>query len=668
MKLKVLAVSLLAVANLVFLSSDIEAGQAPQKLKETRYQPRVLKQPTHQNRVLLVDNFNYPNMMNLLGGETQGDEEEPGGLIPSYTPSGRLTMGEAGHSLKMDYNVAIPMAIAYYWTRLGPVDSEVVGATFPIDLEGFNYLSFWIKTDREYPRFAIEFHQDVNNDHIFTLGKDTNNKIAVSSFILSPAEKIAGGAAEVIVDVKDKRILVESRKKKKPKVEEELKPQEEEKEEDVIETASLSETPDEAGEMIEVMSPPILPGGEVLKEEKTQTTERKTQEEAAKEPEIQEVKELEEKKEETAKEAEPEKMEEKQEKADAEPKKEEKPEDISGKVKEEEKTVEAMKRQKPSSLLRLKKYKRRSRKRVTFFHTEGPATSPEKEVSRRELEVSRRKAPKKRAVEIEVGSTVVSRAVVTTVLGKGTSIQAPTQIRAMRKKDLSWRKVVVPLSRFRGITDWSKILEMIFLFSDQLASDQGIIYVDDILFGTNYMHPKPEKVRAPKIEFLKFAKLKENISPAVIRGIQMASRKEENQAVHKVSEEALMARDVSGDLLKAQLNSREKIINFFKTEDAENFIDGARLPNTFLLYFKTSVTDPTLETIRVETSQDEGVTWSIISNLYSHQEDGVYIFPWRLPSTGAGESILFRLNAADIWGRAAVMGEPIKFQVGGASE
>jgi len=117
------------------------------------------------NTILLLDDFNQEQPLNLMGGENQGDEEEPGGLIPTYTPQGALSMGRLGHSLKMDYDVSIPMSLAFYWTKLGPRDgSGMPGATLPANLNQFNYISFWIKTDKQYPRFIMEIHRDVNED------------------------------------------------------------------------------------------------------------------------------------------------------------------------------------------------------------------------------------------------------------------------------------------------------------------------------------------------------------------------------------------------------------------------------------------------------------------------------------------------------------------------
>jgi len=183
----IFAAILVALGTVSFSSTLYAAETNGNAIIRGSFKPILLKEATKPNTVLKVDDFNHPSTYNLLGGKTQGDEEEPGGLIPSYTPSGRLTMGRSGHSLKMDYNVTTPMSIAFYSSRFGPYDAnaEDPGASFPVTLEGFNYLSFWIKTSKQYPRFSIEFHQDINGDHLFTLGQDINSKIAVSRYILA---------------------------------------------------------------------------------------------------------------------------------------------------------------------------------------------------------------------------------------------------------------------------------------------------------------------------------------------------------------------------------------------------------------------------------------------------------------------------------------------------
>lgn len=47
----------------------------------------------------------------------------------------------------------------------------------------------------------------------------------------------------------------------------------------------------------------------------------------------------------------------------------------------------------------------------------------------------------------------------------------------------SWRNVVVPFRKMKGITDFSALTEFVIVFEDKVASSkEGIIYIDDISF------------------------------------------------------------------------------------------------------------------------------------------------------------------------------------------
>jgi Uncharacterized protein conserved in bacteria len=49
--------------------------------------------------------------------------------------------------------------------------------------------------------------------------------------------------------------------------------------------------------------------------------------------------------------------------------------------------------------------------------------------------------------------------------------------------DKSWKKVVIPLSDFKAIKDWSKILEIVFVFENKSGTPKGILYLDDMILG-----------------------------------------------------------------------------------------------------------------------------------------------------------------------------------------
>ncbi|MDP3790971.1 MAG: glucoamylase family protein [Candidatus Omnitrophota bacterium] len=49
--------------------------------------------------------------------------------------------------------------------------------------------------------------------------------------------------------------------------------------------------------------------------------------------------------------------------------------------------------------------------------------------------------------------------------------------------DSNWKKVIIPLSAFAAIKDWSKTLELVFVFENKNDTPKGSVYIDDIIFG-----------------------------------------------------------------------------------------------------------------------------------------------------------------------------------------
>lgn len=141
------------------------------------------------NQVLMLDDFDAGSDVNRLGGTTQGDEEFPGGCIPTSTSASQEAFGGTGQSLKLEYDVMSPNSFAYYWSKLGPPDVQP-GASVPENLKTYRYLSFWIKSEEKIPRFAVEFHQDQDDNRFFVIGKDLVAKVPAHRFLASqnPAE------------------------------------------------------------------------------------------------------------------------------------------------------------------------------------------------------------------------------------------------------------------------------------------------------------------------------------------------------------------------------------------------------------------------------------------------------------------------------------------------
>lgn len=64
-------------------------------------------------------------------------------------------------------------------------------------------------------------------------------------------------------------------------------------------------------------------------------------------------------------------------------------------------------------------------------------------------------------------------------------LKNPTQVSSFLVSGITseWQKVVVPLKKFKRITDWSKMTEFVIVFDDLTSNPkEGIIYFDDIYF------------------------------------------------------------------------------------------------------------------------------------------------------------------------------------------
>lgn len=135
------------------------------------------------NQVWILDNFDAGSDFNLAGGETQGDEEFPGGCIPTFTADSKLVWGSQGQSLQLDYDVMRANSFSFYWSKLGPPDIEP-GSSTPKDMTPYRYLSFWLKSAETAPRFGVEFHRDDTGDRFFMIGKDSVSKVPATRFVL----------------------------------------------------------------------------------------------------------------------------------------------------------------------------------------------------------------------------------------------------------------------------------------------------------------------------------------------------------------------------------------------------------------------------------------------------------------------------------------------------
>jgi hypothetical protein len=70
------------------------------------------------------------------------------------------------------------------------------------------------------------------------------------------------------------------------------------------------------------------------------------------------------------------------------------------------------------------------------------------------------------------------------VFGKDVSSFVYTDLYMSGNIDSRWKKVLIPLSHFAGIKDWSKMLELVFVLENKNGTPKGTVYIDDIAFAS----------------------------------------------------------------------------------------------------------------------------------------------------------------------------------------
>lgn len=151
-------------------------------IAQSIFSTRALSQD--KSYVLLVDDFDHGKMFNLLGGKTQGDEEVPGGCVPTFTKRYNETYGRNGCSLKLDFDVTVGDSLSYYWSRLSSeytnlINGKKVDVIALKDLSEYDYLSFWLMDPKGGVDFTIELHQDADGDGVYIIGKDITASVGI---------------------------------------------------------------------------------------------------------------------------------------------------------------------------------------------------------------------------------------------------------------------------------------------------------------------------------------------------------------------------------------------------------------------------------------------------------------------------------------------------------
>jgi len=86
-------------------------------------------------------------------------------------------------------------------------------------------------------------------------------------------------------------------------------------------------------------------------------------------------------------------------------------------------------------------------------------------------------------------------------------LKNPTQVSSFLVTGVTseWQKVIVPLNKFKQITDWTRTTEFVIVFDDMSsAPKEGVIYIDDIYFSDGKPVEEIKKVSLPSTVRINF--------------------------------------------------------------------------------------------------------------------------------------------------------------------
>ena len=162
-----------------------------------------------------------------------------------------------------------------------------------------------------------------------------------------------------------------------------------------------------------------------------------------------------------------------------------------------------------------------------------------------------------------------------------------------------WKKVVIPLADFALIKDWSKTIELVFVFENKSGTQKGVLYIDDIIFGCR---------------------------PASI----------------------LSSKGVSRIMAPAESSFR---INGVSSKQCLTFKGS----NVLSINTESVYDDPCIESFRFEYSVDKGSTWRTIGTDYDLSKN-THDLNWRPDNSRELLRYQVRAVAADIWGNDKATG------------
>ncbi|MDD5423125.1 MAG: glucoamylase family protein, partial [Candidatus Omnitrophica bacterium] len=116
-------------------------------------------------------------------------------------PDEDYTKGRSGYSLRLNFDVSNLGDYSFYWIKLGKELTDKKDATAPLDLRGYDYLSFWIKGAQEGGNVKVEMHQDIDNDGVFMFDRDLTGYVYLNAYIKNGI--ITKDWQKVLVPLKD---------------------------------------------------------------------------------------------------------------------------------------------------------------------------------------------------------------------------------------------------------------------------------------------------------------------------------------------------------------------------------------------------------------------------------------------------------------------------------
>jgi len=191
--------------------------------------------------------------------------------------------------------------------------------------------------------------------------------------------------------------------------------------------------------------------------------------------------------------------------------------------------------------------------------------------------------------------------------GGDTSDMMPVSRSLGRQERGGWLKVPVPLSRFRRIRRWDRIVEVRLIFDHRARLGKGTLVLDNLLFGSNY----PEAFSRKEIPMQNRA----------------SSFKIHNQ------------------LARSGMRVKKK-----------------SFPMTLTLTF----IDPYLEEVRFEERKGEAGAWKGVRSFFDHSQGGIYeaaVEKKSLPDRPSREGLWFRAVGVSLFGREEELVGPYRVQV-----